>query len=424
MEICIIAPLKSSDPTYSVAGVIRTQAAILAAHRHKVTIIVNEDYSGPGIQGASLQKILPSAELVDYRSKLNISAAHEELANDIAVLLSSRVSQFDVVFTHDLIFTGWYLPYALAIMSVSAENEDTNLKWFHWVHSFPFSTKDWWDLNYYAGDHTIVYPNPVSLDCISDIFNTTKVISIPHALDPRAIHRFTDPAKDIVELVPSLLTADIVQIYPAATDRFESKGIRELTNLFGLLKKSGRSVCLVIANQFSGRREARLVDPVYYYENVARRCGLEPYVDYIFTSELFSGKYVDGVPQRVLFELMALANLFVIPSKSESFGLGLLEAVMAGTVVCVANEHLNLPIKQYTSFDFKSPSSPDQFINIRSMSELVDWIINEMDNNQVVKAKTLVRQQFNPISIYNNYYKPLLASIPRSTIAIPRCYDI
>ncbi len=91
MEICIIAPLKSSDPTYSIAGVIKSQAALLSNHRHKVSVIVNEDFSGPGIPGATLLKILPSSDLIDYKSKLNISKAHEDLADEIAVILSSRI---------------------------------------------------------------------------------------------------------------------------------------------------------------------------------------------------------------------------------------------------------------------------------------------------------------------------------------------
>lgn len=423
MEICIIAPLKSSDPTYSIAGVIKSQAALLAAHRHKVTVIVNEDFSGPGIPGASLLKILPSSNLIDYRSKLNLTKEHEDFADEVAVLLSSRVNQYDAIFTHDLIFTGWNLPYALAIMSVSAENSDPDLRWFHWVHSFPFSVKDWWDIKHYSGNHTVIYPTKALLKQVGAAFNTTNIKCIPHVIDPRVINRFIDQTKDIVDLVPSLLSSDIVQIYPAATDRFESKGIRELTNLFGLLKKAGHSVCLMISNQFSGRRENRLIDPVYYYENVARRCGLEPYVDYIFTSELFGGRYKEGIPQRVLFELMTLSNLFVIPSKSESFGLGLLEAITSGTVVCVANEHLNLPIRQYTSFDFKGPGDTDLFVDLQKMTELVDWISNEMETNQVVKAKTLIRQQFNPAAVYSNYYKKLLRSTKKKDPR-PRCYDV
>ena len=423
MEICIIAPLKSSDPTYSIAGVIKSQAALLSNHRHKVSVIVNEDFSGPGIPGATLLKILPSSDLIDYKSKLNISKAHEDLADEIAVILSSRIPQYDVIITHDIIFTGWNLPYALAIMSAASENDNTDLRWFHWVHSFPFSTKDWWDMNHYSGNHTVVYPTKALLKQVGQAFNTTKVKCIPHVIDPKIVNRFTDQTRDIVDLVPSLLSADIVQIYPAATDRFESKGVRELTNLFGLLKKAGHSVCLVIPNQFSGRRDNRLIDPVHYYENVARRCGLEPYVDYVFTSELFGGRYKEGLPQRVLFELMSLSNLFVIPSKSESFGLGLLEAITSGTVVCVANEHLNLPIRQYTSFDFKGPGDTDLFVDLQKMTELVDWILNEMETNQVIKAKTLIRQQFNPSAVYSNYYRKLLR-FPKKKESRPRCYDV
>lgn len=423
MEICIIAPLKSSDATYSVAGVIKSQVALLATHRHKVTVIVNEDFSGPGMPGAILQKLLPSTDLIDYKSKLNLSDEHENFANEVAVILSSRLPQYDVVITHDIIFTGWNLPYALAVMAVAAENENEDLRWFHWVHSFPFTPRDWWDINHYTGNHTVIYPNKEALKQIGEVFNTSKVKCIPHVVDPRVINRFIDQTRDIIELIPAILSADIVQVYPAATDRFESKGIRELTNLFGLLKKRGHSVCLIIPNQFSGRRDNRLVDPVLYYENVARRCGLDPYVDYIFTSELLSGRYKEGLPQRVLFELMTLANLFVIPSKSESFGLGLLEAITSGTVVCVSNNHLNLPIQPHTSFDFKGPTDTDLFVDIDKMAELADWISNEITNNTVVRTKTFIRQQFNPTAVYNDYYKSLLR-VPRRKEVRPRCYDV
>lgn len=415
MNIAIICPLNNSLPTYSVASVIRSQCEMLHAQRHNVTVICNSTFTGPGFPGATLLKILPEVELVDYRSKLNISKEHEEYATDLAAILSPKLIQYDVVFTHDLIFTGWYLVFALSIMSLSMENPKT--KWYHWIHSYPFVQRDWFDMAHYTGDHYIVYPTVQDFKYIGEIFNTKKVICVPHVVDCKSIYRLSDQAKVLVDLISSIQTADIVQIFPASSDRLSSKGVRELINLFGLLKKSGRSVCLVIVNQFSGRREASLVDPVYYYEKVARRCGLEPYVDFIFTSELLNGKYAEGIPQRILFELMSFANLFVMPSKSESFGLGLLEAMMASGVVCVANEHLNLPIKQHTSFNFKAINDVDQNISINEMSPLVDWIIEQLENNAVVKARTIIRQQFNSLSIYNNYYKPLLASVPCVTSA-------
>jgi len=410
LNIAIIAPVSNSLPTYSISSVVRSQCEMLHAQRHNVTVICNIDFSGPGFAGASLSKIIPEIELTDYRSKLNLSKEHEDFATELSTILSPRLLIFDVILTHDLIFTGWNLVFALAIMSLSAENPKT--KWYHWIHSYPFVQRDWYDMAHYTGDHYIVYPTLQDLKYVGEVFNTKKVICVPHVVDCKSIYRLSDQAKVLVDLIPAMQTADIIQVYPADTSRLNSKGARELINLFGLLKKSGRSVCLIIANQFSGRRDATLVDPVYYFEKVARRCGLEPYTDFIFTSELLNGKYKEGVPQKILFELMSFANLFVMPSKSESFGLGLLEALMASGVICVANEHLNLPIKQHTSFDFKAINAVDTNISMSEMAPLVDWIIEQLDTNSVVKSRTIIRQQFNPLFIYNNYYRPLLASVP------------
>lgn len=411
MNIAIMCPLKSASSTYSVAGVIKQQAAVLSAHGHKVTVVVDVGYEGVGIPGASLLKILPSTTLTDYTTKLSVSEEHERYATEVAMLLSPKLIQFDAVFTHDIILTGWYLPYALSVMVLAEENPD--LPFFHWIHSDPTiqPTRDWWDVRHYNNNHTIVYPTAKPIKDIERVFNTNKVICIPHVVNLKHLYRFSEQAKDIVNLLPSLLTADVVQISAMATDRLSSKGAKELINLFGLLKRSGRSVCLVIANQFSRRREGQMVDPILYYEKVARRCGLEPYEDFIFTSELFNGKYADGLPQRTLFELMTLSNLCVLPSKSESFGLSLLESLSVGGCICVANEHLSLPIKQYTSFDFKAFNETDQFVDLSSLSALVDWIIEQLESNTVVKARTLIRQQFSPNTIYDTYYKPMLAPL-------------
>ena len=424
MEVCIICPLSNSNPNYSIAGVIRNQVKMLSKHGHRVTIIVNSDFDGVGFPSGTLLKILPTTTLVDYTTKLAISKEHEEFATEVATILSPRLINYDVIFTHDLIFTGWYLPFALGLMSIADENPE--LPFFHWIHSDPTiqPLKDWWDARHYSGNYNLVYPTAKPIKDIERIFNTTRVIHIPHIINLSHLYRFSDQSKDIIKLLPALYTSDAIQIYPASTDRLEAKGARELINLFGLLKRSGRSVCLVIANQFSQRVGGRMVDPILYYEKVARRCGLEPYEDFIFTSELFNGKYAEGLPQRVLFELMTLSNLCVLPSKSESFGLGLLEALAVGSCVCVANEHLNLPIKQYTSFDFKAFNETDQFVDLSSLSTLVDWIIEQLDSNSVVRAKTKIRQDFNPTAIYNDYYKPLFSSIPAAgyTPTLPKRY--
>ena len=423
MNICIICPLSNSLPTYSIASVIKAQCSLLSKFHHDVTVVVNENFSGTGFSGARLLKILPLTDLVDYSSKLSISKEHEAFATNVAAILSPRLEQFDVVITHDLILTGWYMPFALSLMSMGEENPE--VPFFHFIHSDPTiqPPRDWWNFNHYMGNHTIVYPTAKPLIDISKVFNTNRVICIPHIIDPKHIYGFSEQTNDIVKLLPSIYSADIVQISCMATDRLDAKGARELINLFGLLRRSGRSVCLIIANQFSGRREGRMVDPILYYEKVARRCGLDPYTDFIFTSELFNGKYTDGLPQRVLFELMSLANLSVMTSKSESFGLGLIEAMMSSAVICVANEHLNLPIKQYTSFDFKAFNETDQQVDLKSLSGLVDWIIEQMESNSVIKARTIIRQTLNPSAVYTAYYKPLFAALPASSFSpIPPSY--
>ena len=79
--------------------------------------------------------------------------------------------------------------------------------------------------------------------------------------------------------------------------------------------------------------------------------------------------------------------------------------------MCVANEHLDLPIRHYTGFDFKAVNSLEQFIDVKELAALAEWIIKELDANTSIKTRTLIRQKFNPSFIYNNYYKHILNEV-------------
>lgn len=410
MDIAIICPLKDDKPFYSLTSVIKNQIQMLSLFRHKVSIIVRSDYKGANFAGASLLRLLPSGDLIDYRTKYSLSEEHRSLANDTALILSSRVDQFDLVITHDIVLTGFNLPYALAIMSVAQDNP--SVPWLHWVHSFPFESKDWYDFKHYGENARIVYPNASALDEVSLKFNVAPAIFIPHIVDLRVNNRMSEQSRRLFSSIPGMNSADFVQLYPAATDRFEAKGIRELIDLFGLLKRRGYSVCLVVANQHSHRRKAMLADPIVYYERVAKRSGLIPYQDFFFTSEMMNGRFVDGVPQATLLDLFPATNTFFFPSRSESFGLGLVEALSCSALAVAYNDSLTLPVPLGTPVGkFPLGCVGDHFTPVSVLEEVADYLVAQVSNTPAIVARDYIRKSLNPAAVYNTYYKEAFSAI-------------
>jgi glycosyltransferase involved in cell wall biosynthesis len=291
-----------------------------------------------------------------------------------------------------------------------------DLHWFHWIHSYPGGQRDWWNLNDYQGVHVAVFPTQSGLDVVANSFRTNNdhVIYIPHVKDIRNELKFSKATVEIIDLFPSIIQADIVQCYPAPTDRLDSKGLKDLISVFSLLKKAGKSVCLIIPNQYSNRRASRLVDPIKYYEKVARRCGLRPYEDFIFTSEILGEKYTDGLPHRVVLDLMSCSNLFVFPSRSESFGFVLTEAALSGSCIHVLNESAPAQLEVVESngilFDFGDGRAEISTSETRAerYDKLTIRIIEEFETNTAVRARTTVRQRFNQDTVYRDYYQGML----------------
>lgn len=415
-SLAIIVPLRSDAAWYSLTSVIKAQARMLSEYGHKVVLFVGEDYDGCNMSGVQVKRVLPVGELKDYRSINDITPEHVELSTKTAEVLAPWLVGFDYIFTHDLVFTGRYLPYSLAIRSVSDYCRD--LHWYNWIHSYPTGHKDWWDISLYHGDHKLVFPSKAGISQVAKAFLAPEdlVLHIPHIKDIRDELKFTQATNAIVDLFPAILQSDIVQCYPASTDRFNSKGIRDIIVLFGLLKHRGKSVCLIIPNQFSDRRSGRIVDPIKYYEKVARRNGLRPYEDFIFTSEILGEKYTEGLPHRIVSDLMACSNLFIFPSRSESFGFILTESILSGGCLPVLNTsspaQMEVAGNQGIPFDFGDGHTPLASTEPESgrFNRLVDEIIDRMTSNPVIAARTHVRQCYNQDTIYKTYYESALRS--------------
>jgi hypothetical protein len=171
------------------------------------------------------------------------------------------------------------------------------------------------------------------------------------------------------------------------------------------------SVFLLIANQWATGKQP--MQNIFAYHKKARKMKLEEGEEYKFSSELQCGDYKLGLPREVLRELMMYPNLFVFPSKEESFGLVTPEMSLASGCLMVLNKSMQsqLEIAGMTAlyFDFGSFSNKVVHENetnyCKDVANIIQGVMRENDG---VMTKTWFRKRNNWDYLYKQYYAPIM----------------
>ena len=412
MKIAILTNFQEFNPGYSLTGIVKDQCTMLTRFGNEVHLYVNEQFHGDTFPGDyKLQKKVPFAHLKDYSSKDQLLADHKEIINKTSQIILTELTSFDAVFTHDWIFTGWNMPYALGIQQASLAIEKP--AWLHWIHSVPSGKKDWWRINDYGKKHRIVFPNKSDARRVAEQYRGSEgqVVVIPHIKDLRTWFDFSQETIHFINDFPAVMQSQIVQILPASVDRLSAKRVKEVINLFSKLKKKGLSVCLVIANQWATQKAHK--EAVDEYLIAASDKKLKPMEEVIFTSEWKSPTYDAGISKTMLRELFLCSNLFVFPTREESFGLVVPEASLSGCFM-VLNKSLDQQVEitnnkslymHFGSFhnNFEPPKGWDAYLD-----DMASIIIHRMMCNEAIQTKTFVRQMYNLDNMYYSYYEPTI----------------
>lgn len=422
-RIAILCNFQDFHPRYSLTGIVKDQVEMLLKYEHNVSLFVSKNFNFKenilDIENYpkdkfKLRDIIPFAHLKDYRTIADLTPEHKDTITETSNVLVQELSEFDIAFTHDWIFTGWNLPYAEACKRAGNLLKE-KIKWMHWIHSVPTTMFDWWDIQKYGKQHKIIYPNETDRILVSEQYRgrIEHVRSVPHIKDLRSWMDFSDDTCRFIDKYPAVMQADIVQILPASVDRLAAKRVHEVINIFSNFKRAGRTVCLVIANQWATGRQQK--ENVEKYKGFAKQFGLFP-EEVIFTSDFESPKFDVGIPKRMVRELFQCSNLFVFPTREESFGLVVPEAALAGGVLLVLNRSLRMQVEVARGessalfFDFGSfhhnfvCDNPNVYYN-----DIAQIILGRMVRDESIMAKTLARQTYNWDSLYKNKYLPLLA---------------
>lgn len=425
--VAILTNFMDFNPGYSLSGIVVDQIHMLARKGHKVILYVNEQYNPANELDAGLTQVkerFPELvkvktktkfmHLIDYTSIKDITDEHKDAALVAGEIYADEFIEEDVdtVFTHDFIFTGWNLPYDQAIYATDANlaKKQERVLWYHWVHSVPSAGRDWWDIKLHGNNHYVVFPNETEIQRVAESFKCSvqQIKAIPHVKDIRTWYDFSDATMDITEQFPKIMQAQVVQVYPCSTDRLSAKQLSLVIQIFGHIKIFAKvPVFLVIANQWATGKQRK--EDVNKYIEEAEGCGLINGKDFVFTSTI-ADVYAKGISKTMLRELTLLSNLFVFPTKEESFGLVGPEAAFAG-VLPIMNKSLDMmkevmgtgaPAFDFGSHHNNTPQTADpEYIKAISMA-----ILNRLYSNEALATKNYVKNKYNMENIYYRYYLP------------------
>jgi glycosyltransferase involved in cell wall biosynthesis len=415
MKIAILTNMMDFNPGYSLTGIIKDQTKMLVKYGHDVHLFVNEQFNKKELDSfkhVTVHQKMPFSHLVDYTSKNDLSEYHKQTIEKTTQMLIENLGDFDFVYTHDFVFTGWFLPYGMGCQQASKKLPQ--IRWLHWIHSVPSTLYDWWCIRDYGPAHRLIFPNTADRIRVAEQFRgiADDVRVIPHIKDIRTWFNFSEDTCKLIDLVPSVLSSRLMQVLPAGTDRLFAKGVEPVIKIFSFLKRTGNPVCLLIANQWAtGRNRKECIEP---YVALAKKYGLEPGVDFVFTSDLTEA-WANGLPQHMIRELFLCANIFVFPTREESFGLVVPEACLSG-VLPVLNGSLDcqrvISGNNALYFDFGSFHRSFE-INLKNpdiyWSDLAKIILGRLAQDESLRMKTYFKNMNNMDYLYKNYYAPIMA---------------
>lgn len=419
MKIAILTNFMEFQPGYSLTGIVKDQVDMLMKNGHDVHLFVNSDYNGESFDDkVTLHKKVPFTHLTDYKSEKEISQEHHEIVEQTRVMLVQELKDFDFAFTHDFVFTGWFMIYGRGCRFATPELP--NLNWLHWIHSVPSVMSDWWAIQAYGPNHKLVFPNETDRLRVAEQYRgaIADVRTIPHIKDLRTFFDFSDDTCRFIDKYPAVMQANIIQILPASVDRLSAKRVKEVTTIFSEIKKHGNSVCLVIACQWATGRQQK--EDVNFYRKHAVKVGLIDQKEIIFTSDFETPKYDVGVPKHMIRELFMCSNLFIFPTKEESFGLVVPEASLAGGVYMVLNKSLQMQTEISGNaclyFDFGSHSQNFTPPGPGYWKDIAKIVMGRMAQNESIMTKTFMRKRYNMDNLYQNYYEPIMAELKNELI--------
>jgi glycosyltransferase involved in cell wall biosynthesis len=426
-KIAVLAVMANLEASYSVAGVTLAYIRLLSRMGQDVVFVTTSDFTGH-------DKLPAGVEVRTYKryhGKIGEGFDRDDFdtcARDAALELVDALRDCSVCVTHDVIFLADFLPVNWA-MRIAAESLP-QVRWLHWIHSAPSQRPR--KLEY---PHSACYSGMVNSQyvCVNrtDVPRVRDMFGVPEG-HVRTVHNFVDPVS-FLDLHPltaefyerfKLYEADTICVYP--TRLVTAKQADKIIKLISQIKALGQEVRLFVCNSYSNAEpEKKLAGELTELSQTLGLTGEECVITSLIQSEWAkeSGHNMElGVPNRVVRELMQLADLFVLPSISEACSVIMLEASITKNLMVLNRDLLTTSeflgqeldpehTKRGLSMSFGSLTRPVTGYLPDEPSWYADRaraVIAAQDRNQALQFFKYVRKYHSPIWVYRNQLLPLL----------------
>jgi glycosyltransferase involved in cell wall biosynthesis len=418
-KVCILTDFYEAQAAYSLNIICEEQITMLERAGYAPIAVAEDIFKPVRAWKKAEMRHIPSGIKRD-----NAVRWHDGWQDDVECIyqaLKEALHDVDVVLTHDII----YQPAALWINMAARRvaHETPRITWLNWVHSATASqvwTKRDQRLSFcqrHFPNSKTVYPNAYSVPRVARAFNCEldDVAVVPHPTDVCDFLGFQERTKALVR-DKQLLSADAILVYPVRLDR--GKQVEYVIRTAAALKRNGISVRAVIVDFHSTGDDK----PVYRKElqRLAVDAGLNE-IECTFTSQ-FSKEWNVEVPRAVVRDLMLLCNVFVMPSKSETYSLITQEAGLCGAFLV-----LNFDFTPMRDI-YGSAASYYQFSSNIDVATGLDGDTNtdyddidayfhdislrvayELEHNPVLAQQARIRKTRNPDYIFKRFIEPLFA---------------
>jgi len=338
-KIAIFTTFSDYSQAYSLTRIASEQIKMLTRNGYKPIVIVQEGFkpqdafSLPGV----VIKEIPN---VICHNEVKKDETFDDDVNKIEIALEKILKDVSVVISHDVIYQPAALKHNFAARRVAKKNP--KIKWLHWIHSAtsPITlnalrgmfTDEYLDLVKKPFPKSLyVFFNDYSRPRIAEDFGVSEeLVRIVH--HPSDIGQVLGLTKDIDEFATKykMFKADAICVYPARLDR--GKNVEVAIKTMAMMKDFDLIPRMIVVDFHStGGDKVTYRDDL---KNIGIDWGLNK-EELIFTSEVKEDWNVE-VPYVDTQAIMRLSNVFIMPSKSESYSLVLQEAGIVGAV-CVAN---------------------------------------------------------------------------------------
>lgn len=426
-RVACLTSFTDFDPTYSLCRIVDEQIRMLVGSGYKPVIIVKagfrpvEMFALPEVELRFITPFPASnyiGEAVDVSFKQDVETLKKELIENL--------KDVDVVLTHDLI----YQPESLKInfaarQAIKEDDHVSKIRWLHWVHSATSPEtlgKELQQSDTYFEvasqkfpNSFVVFPNAYSIPRVARAFGyeEDEVKVVPHSTNLPGFAEW-DPLMIKLVMEKNMLSADAIAVYPIRLDR--GKQVEVVIKTMAQLKKLDYTVRVIIADFHSTGG-----DKVTYREDlkkIALDWGLNDF-DLTFTSE-FHESWKTSVPHKVIHDLLELSNVFMLPSKSETYSLIAQEAGLMGNLLVLNHDFApfrdiygpNAIYKQFSSnigFDGLDGEITTTYGDEKGYYHDVAMRIKyELENNIVLAQQKRLRKERNPLAVFKNYLEPLL----------------